>query len=124
VYPLDCFPLLITSCDCGGADVGGHNARASRLERAEPQPFLVRPLRLAEANRRTELKKKERTRDEGIRSADRGGGHDRVFGNHGCDRIRARDATRDIVDCCRKGVDRVLVDPSDELRSCELRARP
>jgi hypothetical protein len=81
-------------------------------------------LRLAEANRRTELKKKERTRDEGIRSADRGGGHDRVFGNHGCDRIRARDATRDIVDCCRKGVDRVLVDPSDELRSCELRARP
>jgi Ca2+-binding RTX toxin-like protein len=162
-------------------------------------------LRLAEANRRTELKRKERTRYEGIRSADalrddvgvgprdgRGGGHDqdgherrrrfarttfcaarprptsstarpaptssiyggaggdtivggwgrdrivggegrdhiaagevhdRVFGNQGRDRIRARDATRDIVDC-GKGADRVLVDPRDELRSCELRVRP
>ena len=49
--------------------------------------------------------------------------HDRVFGNQGRDRIRARDAARDIVDC-GKGVDRVLVDPRDELRSCELRVRP
>jgi Ca2+-binding RTX toxin-like protein len=49
--------------------------------------------------------------------------HDRVFGNQGRDRIRARDATRDIVDC-GKGADRVLVDPRDELRSCELRVRP
>ena len=93
-------------------------------------------MRLAEANRRTELKRKERTRDEGIRSADalrddvgvgprdgRGGVHDRVFGNQGRDRIRARDATRDIVDC-GKGVDRVRVDPGDELRSCEERVRP
>ena len=128
-------------------------------------------MRLAEATRRTELKRKERTRDEGIRSADalrddvgagprddRGGattktgtkgddvlrgtpqadefhgqagddklyggaGGDTIVGGWGRDRIRARDATRDIVDC-GKGVDRVLVDPSDELRSCELRVRP
>ena len=52
-----------------------------------------------------------------------GEGHDRVFGNQGRDRIRARDATRDIVDR-GKGVDRVMVDPRDEQRSCELRVKP